>query len=891
MSAPGLRLIAWASGLVPADRRAVWRREWEAETAYAWKRMNRTEPASVLARAGLTLRVLMCVIDALWERKETMMMTGLFNDVRFAFRGLARNPGFTAVAVVTLALGIGANTAVFTLVDGVLLRPLPFRDSDRLVSLQHLGRDGQDELPLSSGLYLLYRDRAATLGDVGMYAASAGNLVVDGQPERIPGQSATPDFFTVLGVSATLGRTFAPEEGLPGGAQVVILSDGLWRSSFGADPAIIGRTIDLNSVSREVVGVMPAGFGFPDATARYWIPLVVDPGQAPLASFFAGGIARMADGSNLEGVRAEVGGMLTQLTEIFPEDGAAGFLAEVGLKARILPLKESLVGDVSTTLWILLGTVGFVLLIACANVANLLLVRAEGRQRELALRIAVGAGRGQVLRSFMGESLLLAGAGGGLGFAVAALAVRTTSGFIPADLPRMAELSMDLRVLAFTGAVALGCALFFGFFPLLRYGTENLAGQLRDGGGARGSTGGRERHRLRNALVVTQVALALVLLVGSGLMFRSFLALRAVDPGFDAEGVLTVRVTVPTGEIQDAREADRFFQTLRDRVADQPGVLGAGLVTSVPLGGSGLSFGGMEVEDHPRAENELPVFANLPQAAPGYVEAMGIPVLEGRSFRPGDGPDEGRAAMVSRSFAQHWWPGGSALGRRVRFGNPDETWYTIVGVVGDVRHRNLEDPAPEMVYFPTLTEVAGNYQVARAQDLAVRTSGDPLAFLPVLRRELQALNPRIPLSNPRTMTAVLQGATARTSFTMSLLGAASGIALLLGLVGIYGVVSYVVSQRTREIGVRMALGATAPAVRGMVVRQGLAVAGVGVVVGLVAAAGLSRVMTALLFGVSATDPVTYAGVGVALVVVAALASWLPARRAAGVDPSTALRAE
>jgi predicted permease len=844
-----------------------------------------------MARTALRVRVLTCVIDALGEKKETMTMTGLFNDVRFAVRGLLRYPTFTAVAVLTLALGIGVNTAVFTLVDGVLLRPLPFRDSDRLVSLQHLGRDGQDELPISTGLYLLYRNRSATLESIAMYSRTAANLVGDGEPERMDGQAVTPDFFTVLGVSATRGRTFTPEEGLPDGPQVVVLSDGLWRSNFGADPSIVGRTVDMSGTSREVVGIMPADFGHPDRAARFWIPLVTDANQASIASFFGAGIGRIATGSSLEAVRSEIGGMLDQIDQIYPEDGGAGFLKSVGIRARIVPLREALVGDVSTTLWILLGTVGFVLLIACANVANLLLVRAEGRQRELALRVAVGAGRLHVLRSFMGESVVLALAGGALGIGIAAGAVRVTSRLIPSDLPRMAEVAMDGRVLGFTATLSLGCALFFGLFPLLRYGTHDLAGQLKEGGGGRGTTGGPQRHRLRNGLVVTQVALALVLLVGSGLMFRSFQALRSVDPGFDAEGLLTARIIVPTAEIPDPVAAAEFYRQLRQRLADQPGVVEVGFVGALPLSGAGRSFGGIEVEDHPRGEDELPVFASLPQADVGYVEAMGIDVVEGRSFRSGDGADEARSALVSASFARHWWPEGSALGRRVRYGGEGEDWYTIVGVLGDVHEDGLEEPPQESIYFPMLTEAAGDFDVARAQDLVLKTSGDPLSMVGMVRRELQALNPRIPLSEPRAVSAVVRAATARVSFTMTLLGAASGIALLLGLVGIYGVVSYVVSQRAREIGVRMALGAAARDVRGMVVRQGMGLAGVGVVVGLLAAVALSRVMGTLLFGVSATDPATYFAVALTLVAVAALASWIPARRAARVDPSTALRAD
>jgi len=889
MTPPGLRAIRAASHLVPRPRRVAWTQEWEAEVSYTWRRLEQQGRTGPLSRARLRARALTCWIDALLERKETMTMTGLFNDLRFAVRALLRYPGFAAVAVVTLALGIGANTAVFTLVDSVLIRPLPYPESDRLLSLEHLGRDGQDALPVSPGLYLLYRDRAQTLEEVAIYSGTAANFMTDGQPERILGQSATPSFFAALRASAALGRTFLDEEAVPDAEPVVVLSHGLWRTNFGADPSIVGRTIEMSGTSRRVVGVMPDAFGFPDRDARFWVPLIVDESQAPLASFFAEGIARMAPGATLESVRTEIGDMTGRLPEIFPGDGGANFLREVGLRARIEPLKQRLVGDVSRTLWILLGTVGVVLLIACANVANLLLVRAEGRQRELALRVAVGAGRSQVLRTFMGESVALAGVGGALGLAVAWLAVRVTSGMIPTDLPRLEEVGMDARVLGFTALVALGCALFFGFFPLLRYGADDLAGQLRDGGG-RGATGGKERHRLRNGLVMGQVGLALVLLIGSGLMFRSFLALRAVDAGYDTDSILTARLIVPGGEIADWQETMSYFRQVRDRMARQPGVVAVGMVTSVPLGG-GWGFQGIEVEDQPRAEGELPVFAATPQADAGYFEAMGIDVVEGRTFELGDGADGTRAVVVSLSFAQHWWPSGGALGRRLRYGAEGEDWYTIVGVVDDVLERGLEEEPQETVYFPTLIDFGGQYFPARAQDIAIRASGDPMALLPVLRREMQAVNPRIPLANPRTMEQVFHAATARTSFTMTMLGAASGIALLLGLVGIYGVISYVVSQRTREIGVRMALGASAGTVRRMVVRQGLVLSATGVAGGLVGAFALSRVLGSLLFGVSPTDAPTYVSVSALLVGIAALASWLPARRAAGVDPSRALRVE
>lgn len=817
-------------------------------------------------------------------------MGGFGRDLRVAARSLLRRPGFTFVAVLTVALGIGANTAVFTLVDGVLLRPLPLPDADELISLQALGRDGQDELPQSAGLHFVYRDHARTLESLAMFTGSSANLVREGEPERILGQAATPSYFTTLGVSAALGRTFTEQEGQPGGEQVIVLSDGLWRTSFGADPEVIGTTVDLNGARREIVGVMPADFGYPDRTARFWTPLVLDEAQAPVASFFAQGVARMAEEETVASVATELTDILGRLPELLPGDPGAEFLANVQIRPRVLSLKDALVGDVSRTLWILLGTVAFVLLIACANVANLLLVRAEGRQRELALRVAVGAGRWQVLRGFTAESVVLAAVGGALGLAIATLAIRVTAAFIPADLPRMDEVGLDLRVLGFTALLAVGAAVFFSLFPLVRYGVHDLAGQLREGG-ARGATGGRERHRLRNALVVTQVALALVLLVGSGLMLRSFLALRAVDPGFETEGVLTARLSVPPGEIEGWEATEAFFRAVQDRLEQRAGVMAVGWGSAVPLAGGGLSFGGIGVEDHPRGPDELPIFAAVPQVGAGYLDALGVELVEGRTFEPGDGADGTRSAMVSRNFAQEWWPDSSPIGRGVSFGGANEEWYRIVGVVDDVRQYGLDQDAPQMVYFPLITSQGDQFQATRNRDIVLRVQGDPLAFVPVLRDEIRAINGRIPIANPRTMSEVFAASTARTSFTMGMLGTASGIALLLGLVGIYGVISYVVSQRTREIGVRMALGASGPSVRGMVLRQGLLLAGVGVGVGLLAAALMSRVMESVLFGVSAMDPVTYLGVAVALVAVAAAASWIPALRASGVNPSRALRAE
>ena len=816
-------------------------------------------------------------------------MTAFFADLRYALRNLVRYPGFAGIAVLTLALGIGANTAVFTLVDGVLLSPLPFDEPDELIALRHLGRGGADQLPMSQGLYVLYREQASSIDEIALHARTTVNLVAEGEAERVAAQAVTPSFFDVLRAEPLLGRTFVEAEGVPGGEQVVILSDGLWRSRFGGDPAVVGQTLDIDGTTREIVGVMPPDFGHPSREPQLWVPMVVDPARAPLGAFGAGGVARLTPGASAASVLTELTGLISRLRELFPDSGAPAFLEEVGLRAVVVPLKDDVVGDVGSTLWILLGTVGFVLLIACANVANLLIVRAEGRQRELAVRVAMGAGRAQVLRTSLSESLVLAVVGGVLGIGLAVAAVAASMGMLPTTLPRTAEIGLDLRVLTFSAAVVLGCALFFGLLPLLRSRTTDLVGQLREGS-AHGATSGGGRNALRNGLVVVQMALALVLLVGSGLMFRSFQALRAIDPGFDTERVLTARLSVPSGEIPGWQETAGFYRTLQERLSAQAGVEAVGLAQAVPLSGF-LSFTSLELEDFPRGPQELPAFASNNPADPGYWEAMGIDLREGRTLQRGDGAEGTRSVVVSESFARHWWPDQSALGRRLRRGVPGEDWYQIVGVVADVKHESLEQPAEETVYWPTTVGAAAGPQPTRTMDVVVKTTTDPLSFIPVLRREVQALNPRIPVSNPRTMEDVFRSATSRTSFTMALLGAASGIALLLGLVGIYGVISYVVSQRTREIGVRIALGATGASVRGMVVRHGLALAAVGVGIGLVAAGALSSVLATILYGVSALDPLTYASVAVALVGVSLFASWVPAMRASSIDPARALRAD
>jgi putative ABC transport system permease protein len=813
------------------------------------------------------------------------------HDLKVALRSLGRTPGFTAVAVLTLALGVGATTAVFTLVDSVLLRALPYPASERILSVQHEAQGGEMQMPISQGLYLLYAEHARSLSAIAMHAPSVMNFTGEGEAERVTGRAVTASLHDVLGVTPRLGRPLIPADNEPDAEPVVLLSHGLWQSRFGADPEVVGRTVVMNGTSREIVGVMPRGFAFPDDEARFWVPQPLST-STNLMVFGSQGVARMAPGATPERVHGELAGIIARLGELLPEapPQMVAMIQRSQLAPRVSTLKEAVVGDLTRTMWTLLGLVAIVLLIACANIANLLLVRAESRQRELAVRQALGAGRWDLGRPLLAESLVLALAGGVVGVAIAALAVRMTIALAPENLPRMGEVGMDLRVLAFAAVVSLVAAFGPGMLPLRRHGRGDLSTELREGG-ARGGTAGRKRHRVRNALVVAQVVLALVLLVGSGLMFRSFVALMAVDPGFDRDGVLAVQVSVPPAEVEESRAAEEVFRQLRERLGSQPGVVSVSAASWVPLGGQ-LAFMSHFLEDFPTEEGEPPHMVHLTYVDPGYFETLGIPVVDGRTLGDGDAADALRGLVVSRAYAERWWPDASALGRRlwVLGGSSGDPWE-IVGVVENVRHRGLQEDPEEIIYVPTLTGSAAEPQVARTRELLIRVAGEPMAFLSMVRSEVRSLNSQLPVSNPRSLEDVARASAAATSFTMAILGAASLVALLLGLVGIYGVVSYVVSQRTREIGVRMALGASAASVRRMVVRQGVGLTGIGIGAGLVIALWASRLMDSLLYGVSSRDPVTYGLVAVTLLAVAALASWLPARRAAGVDPATALRQE
>ena len=680
-----------------------------------------------------------------------------------------------------------------------------------------------------------------------------------------------------------------------GGPPVAILSDALWRRRYGADPAIVGKTIQVDGTAREVVGIMAPDFHFPDAATELWVPMGIDRAHLNTGSFNRNAIGRLRPGVTTRAAEAEMLPILMRLPDDVPGMMTRAMLDQAKIQVMVHTLRDDVVGDIRPVLFTVLGTVGLVLLIACANVANLMLVRAEARTKEVAVRSALGASPRSIVKLYLGEGLVLSIVGAALGIVLAYGALQALLRLAPTSLPRASEISIDLASLGLAAAIAVITGLFFSAIPFIRAGKAELTPMLRDG--TRGSTSGRERQRVRNAFVVAQVALALVLLVGSGLLARSFQRMRAVDPGFTPERVLTLRLSVPSTTYRTVGDISRFFYQLTSRLATLPGVQAVGATSKLPLIDAGRNNNGAWIEDHPVANNELPTIHSTATITQDYFKAMGIAIVEGRTFRDNGSDRPPHEMIVGRAFARHFWPNGSAIGKRMKTGGPDAAWSTIVGVAGDVHDEALTKPVDEMVYQPVVSisqPAPGQPDTVVAENtmsLTIRTAGDPMQVYPAIRREIWDLDRNLPLVNVRLLSDVVSSAMARTTFTLIMIGAAAGVALLLGAIGIYGVISYMVSLRTREIGVRMALGAQSVQVRRMVVRQGLTLASIGVAIGLAAALALSRLISSLLYGITPHDPATLASVTLGLLVVSAVASWLPAMRAARIDPIEALRAE
>ncbi len=817
-------------------------------------------------------------------------MDATTHQMRHIARRLLRSPGFTLISALTLAIGIGASTAIFSVVNSVLIQPLPYPDQDQLVVVAHTAPGiGLEEFEQSDATYFLYKEHNRVFDDIGIMGAVQVTLTGDGRPERLEGKLITAEVFPLLGAVPALGRVFAEADNLPDAPQVVVLTHGLWQRRYGSEPSMVGRTVEVNGISREVVGVLPAEFTFPEDDPELFLPFRLDRNNADPGSFNYRGIARLSAGVSMEDAASDLRRMVPLFPEEFPGGITLGMLEAAQFGPLLKPLKTQVVGEVERVLWVLLGTVGIVLLIACANVANLFLVRAEGRQKEVAVRTALGAGRRHLVREWLGESVALGLLGGAAGLLLAFIGTRVLVALGPENLPRLNEIGVDGWVLSFAVLVSILAGLLFGVIPLLKYVRPDLVPALKESG--RGSSLGKERHRARNVLVVSQMAMALILLVGSGLMLRSFHALRSVDPGFDPEGVLTLRISLPAAEYEDVEGVMAFHDQLRDRLSAISGVESVGAATALPMGG-GQSHNGTWFEDFPLPTDGVPDILTTTRVTEGYFETMGIDLYSGRYLDRFDKLERTGVLLVNRTLAAHYWPGESAIGKRLTQNGPDLPWQTIVGVVDDVRIDGADQEVPPAIYFPIIATGAGEDEfVNRSLTYVVRTTGAPTSLLPAVREAVWAMDARLPLAQVRTMEQVVARSMTRTSFTLALLGIAAVVALFLGTIGIYGVISYVVSQRTREIGVRLAVGAEQGDVSRMVLGKGLVLAGTGMGIGLLGAIGITWVMEALLFGVSAIDPLTYGIVSLLLTTVGLAACYFPARRASLVDPVEALRYE
>ena len=795
----------------------------------------------------------------------------LAGDLRYAIRGLVRRPGFTLVAVLTLALGIGANAAIFSAVRGILLRPLPFRAPERLVAFNA-------EQFVSNAEVLFLRDNAKTLGGIAAISPGWGMALTGvGEATQLTTARVTTNLLDVLGVRPMIGRTFQESESIPGNEMVAILGYSLWAERFGSDPAVIGRNVVLDGTPYNIVGVLPPAFEVLGRPADLWTPLVFD----PTAWFHKGAVSwfvgRLRDGTTMAQSRAELATLFPRMRETF--EYAPDYYRNVSL----VPLQERTVGSVKTALLVLLAAVGFIVLIAGANVGNLLLMRAAGRRREIAVRTALGASRPRVIAQMLVESVVLALGGAAAGVALGAVGVRVLRASLPADTPRLASITLDGTVLAVCATLAILIGIAFGLAPALLASRANAQDALR---GARGVAGRAGGERTRGALVVAEVALTLVLVIGAGLMMRTLWSLSHVDAGFRAGGVLTLRVQ-PSGERYNTNDKRvQYVQTVLERLRALPGVQSTGMIHHLPLAGYAW-YANVDLEGRVRAPNEAPLRSGWRVIEGNYFETMGIPLVRGRGFSPTDTRSTTPVVIVNEAFARAAWPGEDPIGKRFTAGNATRgsSAVTVVGVVGDVRHVALDARPEAELYRPHAQTPMG------AVTLALRTSGDPLALAGLARQAVTTIDANVPISDVRSMEQVMSESVARPRLIMSLLLVFAGVGVILGAVGVYGVIAYAVGERRREIGMRIALGAEPRRVAGAVLAQGLRYAAVGVAIGVAGSLAVTRVMRTLVFGVSTTDPLTFVGLSLFLVAVAALASYLPARQAARTDPMVALRAD
>ena len=805
-------------------------------------------------------------------------------------RRLVREPGFSAVTVLTLALALAAVVTVFTLVNAVLLRQLPYPESDHLVEVSHAAPGLElERLGTSARLYLHYLEHGKTLDGIALWSSADFTLTGDEEPVRVPGAVLSPSAFRILRVEPELGRAFREEEGRPGAAAVVILSHGLWQRRYGGEAGILGRTLHVNDTPREVVGVMPAGFGFPNPTTELWVPRVLDPAQARLGYFNEEAIARVRSPVTVEAAQTELVQLTRDLAGAFPDEEAAKVLQDGGFRPGLKTRLESAVGQVRPVLWTLFAAAGLILAIACANVANLFLVRFEERAGELAVRGALGASRGRLVGGLFAEGLALAALAGGVAVVLAWGTLRLVVRLGAGTVPRLDQVGLDAGAVLFTLGAALLAAVLACLLPALRSTRLHLADAVRDGGRA---SAGRARHRLRHALVAAQVALGVVLLVACGLVVRSLLALREVDPGFRTSGAATFELFLPATKYPDAQARVRFVEETLERLAALPGVEEAGVASYLPLSGA-QGGSGFVVEELPLGPGEVPPVFMEANASAGYFAALGIPLLEGRTFEPDDYRQRLGPIVISQSVARRYWPEGSALGKRMTSWAPQaerQGWYTVVGVVGDVRLEGLDQEPVDLVYEPLLGLDDGSKDLPASLSFVVASRLPEASLAPSLRHAVRSVDPNLPMAPVRTVDSLVRGSWAPMAFTVTVLLLASLMALVIAAVGLYGVMSYLVTRRTRELGIRMALGADGGRIRRLVLGQGLRVAGLGILAGVLLALASTRLLASLLFQVGSRDPLTLVLAALVLLLVAAVASYLPAARAARTAPSEALRA-
>jgi len=812
-------------------------------------------------------------------------MDTLLQDIRYALRLLSRNPAFTAIAVLALALGIGANSAIFSIVNAVVLKPLPYNSPEQLVQLwmrfTNIGIPN-DQNWVSVPEFMDLKQNSS-FSHIAAIDSGSYNVNLGATPERIESAVVSTDFFPLLGVQARTGRVFSPDEGRPGQNRVVLLSDGLWRRRFAADPNMIGRKLIMNGDSYVVVGVLPGDFRFP-RDAEVWTPLVFSADDLSERSRGNHGlqvIARIKPGMSVTQARADMAAVSQRIIQQHPSYPYKTY----NFSVITIPLLDQQVGDMRTALWVLMGAVGLVLLIACANVANLLLVRAAGRGREVAVRVALGVSRWRLVRQLLTESTVLGIVGGVCGLALGYWALKLLVTISATSFPRVVEARMDFRVLLFTLGVSLFTGIIFGLAPALQVIRHTTFDALKEGG--RSGSSGMASANLRSALVIAEVAISLTLLVGAGLLIRSFLRLQEVDSGFRSEGVLTLRLSLPD-KYSKAEQTRTFFRELLERVRQLPGVDAAGAVTGLPLSGSGWS-GTATVDTQAVSEQDRTPEVDQRPVTPGYFEAMGITLIRGRFFDQRDNETTAPVAIVDETMARTYWPNEDAIGKRLKGGDSGSPspWFTIVGVVRHVRYRTLESPSRTEFYWP----LAQTPFPLNSMSLAIHTQADPYSLAAAVQQQVQSIDSDQPIYRIRTMNELVSESSARRRLSMLLLVTFAGVALLLAAVGIYGVMSYSVAQRVHEIGIRMALGARSTEIVRLVLGQSMWMTLAGVGAGVVGSLAVTTFLSTLLFNVRATDPATFVLVAVILTAVALFASFLPAFRATRVDPVRALREE